>query len=121
MTVMKKTIHTILAAFLFCATAHAQTIFKIAGTGINGYTGDGGPAILAALTHPEWIDVDLAGNVYILDNTNSRIRKVAVSDTITLFAGTTTGFSGDGGPATAAMLKAPNGIACDGADRKSVV
>jgi hypothetical protein len=100
---------------LFCTAASAQTIFTVAGNKTLGYSGDGGPAILARLG-PSWIDVDAAGNLYIADNSGSRIRKVGTNDTITLFAGgATSGFSGDGGPATAAKLWSPSGLACDGA------
>jgi hypothetical protein len=79
------------------------TIF--AGTGEVGFSGDGGPAASAQLLHPVWVAVDRAGNVYIADTSNYRIRKVDTAGIITTFAGTgEAGFSGDGGPAAEAQL-----------------
>lgn len=81
-------------------------ISTIAGSGTAGFSGDGGPAALAQLRGPSAVAVDASGNVYIADAGNQRIRKVtAATGTITTVAGTGTfGFSGDGGPATAAQL-----------------
>jgi len=90
-------------------------ITTVAGTGTYGFTGDGGPATLASFEHPEDITVDLAGNIYIADNANSRIRKVDASGIITTIAGSiSTGYGGDGGPATIAQLNYPGGVAVDG-------
>jgi len=84
------------------------------GTGVVGFAGDGGPAAKALLDVPIAVAADDAGNVYISDSDNFRIRKVDASGTITTFAGTgEQGFSGDGGPATSARLMAPSGIAVD--------
>ncbi len=87
----------------------------IAGNGVAGYSGDGGAANQAALSSPAGVAVDAAGNVYIADRVNNRIRKVAaVSGIISTVAGNgTIGYSGDGGQATAAELNNPLGIAVD--------
>ena len=90
------------------------------GTGNPGFSGDGGPAVEAHFAYPRGVAVDGAGNLYIADTDNQRIRKVDSTGTITTIAGTVVrniarGFSGDGGPATAAQLYAPEGVAVDGA------
>jgi uncharacterized protein (TIGR03437 family) len=92
-------------------------ITTIAGTGTAGFNGDGIQANTARLAFPNDVAVDGAGNVYISDNSNQRIRKVTVaSGVITTIAGNgSTGSAGDGGPATAALLNTPTGIALDGA------
>jgi cysteine-rich repeat protein len=92
------------------------TMTTLAGTGIEGSTGDGGPASAARLRYPSGVAVDGLGNVYIADTDNHRIRRVAVDGTITTVAGTgTLGFSGDGGPATEAQLNYPQAVAVDAA------
>jgi sugar lactone lactonase YvrE len=84
------------------------------GSGIVGFSGDGGPATKAQLDVPGTLAVDRAGNVYITDQDNFRIRKVDTRGTITTIAGTgEQGYSGDGGPARAAKLTVPNGMAFD--------
>ena len=89
-------------------------IYVFAGNGSMGYTGDGGPAKYAGLFNSQGVTVDTAGNVYIADNGNSVVRKVDKAGIITTFAGSiTSGFSGDGGPATDAELTAPNYISAD--------
>jgi NHL repeat len=89
-------------------------ITTIAGTGMAGFSGDGGPATSAQLTDPAGVAVDRQGSVYIVDLSNNRVRKVSADGTITTFAGTgVPGFSGDGGPATAAQLNFPHGVAVD--------
>jgi uncharacterized protein (TIGR03437 family) len=78
------------------------------------YGGDGGPATAASLNHPYGLAFDAAGNLYIADSANNRIRKVATDGTITTVAGNgTAGFSGDGGPAVNAQLNRPWDIAVD--------
>ena len=90
-------------------------ITTFAGNGIPGYSGDGGPATEARLYSLEGVGVDSAGNVYIADTDNNRIRRVS-GGIITTFAGNGTfGFSGDGGPATEARLTSPRGVAADSA------
>jgi Bacterial Ig-like domain (group 3)/NHL repeat len=93
--------------------AKSGTISTIAGTGIEGYGGDNGPATSAQLDTPTGVAVDGNGNIYIADSHNHRIRKVAAG-TITTVAGIgTPGFSGDGGAAIAAQLFNPTGVAVD--------
>ena len=90
-------------------------ISTIAGTGTFGFSGDGGPATSAELGNPEGVAVDGAGNIYIADTFNHRVRKVDASGNISTIAGTGTfGFSGDGGPPTSARLYNPQGVAVDG-------
>ena len=85
----------------------------VAGTGDQGYSGDNGSAKSAVLDSPAGVAVDAAGNIYIADTHNNRIRKVA-SGTITTIAGTgAAGFSGDGGAAASAVLNLPTAIAVD--------
>ena len=92
----------------------AGTITLYAGTGTNGYSGDGGQATDAKLSGPEGLAIDTAGNLYINDDGNMRIRKVSTSGIITTVAGNGTyGSSGDGSPATAAEIAAPDGICLD--------
>ena len=92
------------------------TITTIAGTGELGFGGDGGPAIQAQLGDPTGVAVDGAGNLYIADQYNNRIRRVDSTGTLTTIAGTgERGFSGDSGPATQAQLDDPTGVAVDGA------
>ncbi len=92
------------------------TITTIAGqAGVLGYGGDGGPAT-AALLNPEHIAADGAGNLYIAESNNYRIRKINPSGIITTIAGNgvSTGYNtGDGGPATAAQISSGDGVAID--------
>src|ERR1035437_8022952 len=90
------------------------TITTFAGSGAFGASGDGGPARDAALYDPWGVAVDAAGNVYIADRFNNRIRQVALDGTIRTVAGTgSEGVSGDGGPATNATLRQPLAVAVD--------
>jgi sugar lactone lactonase YvrE len=89
-------------------------ITTVAGTGSDGYSGDGGPATSAELKKPRGIFVDGSENIYIADTDNHCIRKVSVSAIITTVAGTGSGgYSGDGGPATSAKLNKPNAVFVD--------
>jgi len=89
-------------------------ISTIAGTYTSGFSGDGGPATSAKLHFPAGLGVDTSGNLYIADARNNRIRKVTPDGTINTIAGTgASGFSGDDGPATAAMLYAPQAAVID--------
>ena len=91
------------------------SILTVAGTGTGGYNGDGGPADLAMLNNPRSTAVDAAGDVFIADFINSRVREIvkATGDIVTVAGTGTTGYSGDGGPATSATLSEPSGVAVD--------
>jgi sugar lactone lactonase YvrE len=91
-------------------------ITTFAGTGSFGYSGDGGKATKAKLSLPTGIGVDPSGDVFISDTGNSRIREVTPAGIISTYGGNGSyGFSGDGGPATAAKIAAPTGaVAADG-------
>ena len=90
-------------------------ITTVAGNGVAGYSGDGGPATNASLNIPEGgVAVDAFGNLFIADFSNNRIREVGANGLITTFAGNgTAGYSGDGGAATNATLHAPLGVVVD--------
>ncbi len=87
----------------------------VAGTGRAGYSGDGLQATSAQLNAPAGVVIAADGTMYISDSNNHKIRKVAPSGIITTIAGTTAGFAGDGGQASAARLYGPASIAMDGA------
>ena len=90
------------------------TITTFAGTGVVGYSGDGGPASRARLAYPAGISVDQAGNVFIADSWNHRIRRVISSGVISTVAGTgDRGDGGDGSPAVQAQLAYPVAVAGD--------
>jgi hypothetical protein len=102
-------------------------IYTVAGNGIQGYSGDGGPATAAEFSYLQDVAVDGAGNLVIADQYNCRVRVVAAStgtsygqamtagDVYTVAGNGKCKFSGDGGPATAAGLSYPQGVAVDGA------
>ena len=92
-------------------------VSTVAGSGLFGYSGDGGPATSARLgERVEGLAVDREGNVYIADTANYRIRRVDPTGTIETIAGTGAwGTQGDGGPATSAGLTAVDGPAADAA------
>jgi uncharacterized protein (TIGR03437 family) len=97
-------------------TVSNGNIVTFAGNGGYGYSGDGGQAVNATMGEPNGVAVDSAGNVYISDESNNVVRKVAPGGTITTFAGNgTAGYSGDNGQAAAAELNTPAGLAVDGA------
>jgi uncharacterized protein (TIGR03437 family) len=86
----------------------------LAGNGIPSFSGDNGPAAKATLNDPVGLAVDAAGNVYIADTFNNRIRKILPDGTITTIAGNgLTGYAGDGGPATKAELFFPRSVLVD--------
>jgi sugar lactone lactonase YvrE len=90
------------------------TITTLAGTGLPGYAGDGGPAAQAQLRGPYGVCVDRQGNVYVADQQNHRIRRISIDGTITTVAGNgQRKFGGDGGPAIAASLAGPDAVATD--------
>jgi uncharacterized protein (TIGR03437 family) len=110
-------------------TDNASAVYKLDPAGVltavagpaYGFSGDGGPANQAAVNAPSGVAVDNAGNIYFADTGNNRVRKVDTKGIITTFAGTgKAGYSGDGGPATAAKLglnltAAYQGVAVDSA------
>jgi Ca2+-binding RTX toxin-like protein len=91
----------------------AGVITTVAGTGVSGYSGEGGQATSAQLNHPLDVEVDASGNVFVADFLNHRVRRISTAGIITTVAGTVNGYAGDGGPATAARLSFPRGIALD--------
>ena len=115
------------AGNLYIVDAYASNVRKVSpnglistvagGQGAGGFAGDGGPATQALLRNPTGIAVDQAGNLYIADRLNQRIRMVsATSGNITTIAGSSqTGFKGDGGPAANATFTLPTSLAIDAA------
>ncbi|HXJ40274.1 MAG TPA: hypothetical protein VNH18_13425 [Bryobacteraceae bacterium] len=98
-------------------TLFAQTpgsVRTFAGTGAASFSGDSGPATLAALNVAVDIAADKAGNLFIADQFNHRIRRITPNGIISTVAGTgTAGYAGDGGPATSAQINTPSGICVD--------
>jgi hypothetical protein len=105
----------------FAASASAigpsSLITTVAGSNKQGYSGDAGPATAAMLTHPESVAVDSAGDVFFADSGNDRVREVvkATGNVMTVAGDGSFGPGGDGGPATAASLTTPWGVAVDAA------
>jgi len=92
------------------------TISTVAGTGARGFGGDGGVATAALMKNPYAVALDSADNLYIAEN-YSRVRKVDTNGIITTVVGTgIQGYSGDGGPASAAQIDGPHALAFDGED-----
>ena len=91
-------------------------ITTVAGSGRQGYSGDGGPATEATLDNLYSLDVDTNGDIYVVDRLNAAIRKVdAATGIITTVVGTgVPGYSGDGGPGVLAQLREPNDCFLDG-------
>ena len=91
-------------------------ITTVVGNGEEGYSGDGGPAVQAALNQIYSLVVDTNGDIYIIDRLNAAVRKFeAATGIITTVAGTgQPGYSGDGGPGTRAQLREPNDCFLDG-------
>ena len=91
------------------------TITTVAGTGEDGFSGDGGPARTAQLSGPEGLAVDSAGDLFVADTGNDRVRVIRPNGVIDTVAGSgRAGFAGDGGKAQAADLNAPAGLAVAG-------
>ena len=91
-------------------------ITTVAGTGEEGYSGDGGPAVAATLNQIYALRVDANGDIYVVDRLNAAVRKIeAATGIITTVAGTgEPGYSGDGEPGTRAQLREPNDVFLDG-------
>jgi len=90
-----------------------QIISTVAGSGVEGVTGDGASALAAAFLTPQGIAVSSDGStVYVSDSTANRVRKFTVGGNIVLAAGSSLagGYGGDGGPGTAALLTQPAGL-----------
>jgi uncharacterized protein (TIGR03437 family) len=91
------------------------TITTVAGNGATGSGGDGGAATSAQLSMPSGVTLDAAGNIYIADQGNNRVRMVSTSGIISTLAGAATSALGDGGPASGAQLSAPASVTLDAA------
>src|SRR5579862_8815704 len=117
---------SVFAIVILAGTCLAQSLPSLtvyAGTPVlTGFSGDSGQATNATLANPLKMAVDSKGNLYIADQCNNRIRKVDFTGVITTVAGSgnsggicgmASGYSGDGGPATAAQLSGPSGVAVD--------
>jgi sugar lactone lactonase YvrE len=102
---------------IFRVSPDSGAITVVAGTGVVGFSGDGGPATSAMIASPSHMTFDAAGNLYFADTLNARVRKIAAgSNIISTVAGISAiGFAGDDGPATAAQLNTPTGVAVDAA------
>ena len=94
--------------------APLRVLYRVETVAGSNRIGDGGPAIAAQLSNILGVAADRFGNVYISETDNHRIRKISREGVITTLAGTgIAGFSGDGGPAAAAQLNLPYGLAAD--------
>jgi trimeric autotransporter adhesin len=91
------------------------TVTTVAGNGTAGFSGDGGPGVSAQLSYPGGVAVDSAGDVYVADSGNDRIRRISGGAITTVVGNGGDGFSGDGGPALSAMLHVPSDVAVDSA------
>ena len=107
---------------LYVADVQQNVVFQIAsngnttvfaGNGVRGYSGDGGPATQAAFLEPRAVAVDAAGNIYIADFHNERVRKVDTHGIVTTIAGGGLAYEGDGVPGTASTVFEPVGLAVD--------
>src|ERR1700687_2349607 len=96
-----------------CAWSQQYTISTIAGTNVQGFSGDNGAATSAQLGLPGRIAIDSSGKIYIADAGNNVIRKVTSGTISTIAGNNTAGYSGDTGPATSAQLNAPVAVAVD--------
>jgi uncharacterized protein (TIGR03437 family) len=93
------------------------TVTTLAGATCCGFSGDGGPAAAAQLSQPHGLGLDGAGDLFIADENNGRIREISGGNIDTVAGNGAAGYSGDGGLATAAALRAPAGVAADASGR----
>ncbi|MFN6039554.1 MAG: hypothetical protein ACK452_13875, partial [Bacteroidota bacterium] len=94
--------------------SQSPVIVTVAGNHAPGYLSDGVAAISTSINAPSGVAIDAAGNLYIADSENHRVRKVNSSGIISTYAGTgSLGFSGDGGQAANAQLNFPVAVALD--------
>jgi sugar lactone lactonase YvrE len=105
---------------IYIADSGNNLIRKVSPTGSistvagGGTGGDGGPATAARLSNPQYVAIDTSGNLFIAETSGNRVRRVSPAGTISTFAGgVVQGFSGDGGPATSALLNGPSSLALD--------
>lgn len=92
-------------------------ISTLAGDGVRGFSGDGGPAARARVSGVNDVAFDSKGNIYLADTGNNRVRRVGTDGNMTTYAGSAEkGFAGDGGPATAAKASAPAALFVDTKD-----
>jgi len=96
-------------------------ITTVAGNGSAGYSGDDGPATSARLNVPAGVAIDSAGNLYIADWGNHRVRRVSNGVITTVAGNGTQGYSGDNGPATSAQLNHPHNAGVDSAGTLYIV
>jgi len=89
------------------------TVTTLSGAAGSGFSGDGGPAAGAQLSLPLGLGLDGAGNLFVADSANSRVREISGGNIDTVAGNGTAGYSGDGGLATAAQLGGPTGVAAD--------
>ena len=116
-TTLRALLGALVLGLLITAVVLAATgdISTVAGTGVAGFNGDG-IAATAQVKSPLGVAVDSAGNIFIADSSNNRVRKIDTSGNISTVAGTGTGpFNGDGIAATSANIGLPSGIAIDSA------
>jgi sugar lactone lactonase YvrE len=95
--------------------ASTGIVTTVAGTGVAGFSGDGGPAVKAQFNYPLGLAIDTSGNLFVAESAGQRVRKITAGGAIaTTVAGTGVyGFSGDGGPATPAQLRSPTAVVVD--------
>lgn len=105
------------ATATYTVTTFSPVITTVAGSGVQGFYGAGGPALDAIFSSPRGVALDKNGNLYLSDSTNAVVWRIsATTGTASIFAGTgIPGYLGDGGPAASAMLDYPEGLAFDGA------
>jgi trimeric autotransporter adhesin len=118
----KITLVAILVYLLGYGALSAQVITTVAGNGTAASAGDGGSAITASLHNPSGIYIDVHKNIYVVEYSGNRVRKIDTSGTITTFAGNgIAGYSGDGGPATNASFNTPIDIVADNSGNMYIV